>query len=135
MIDPRFQKGGPVPSSIGACADLYAEVRQTRLAIEKVAEEWHARETELYNLILGHLNESVDTGASGQNYRVQRVEKDRIQVKDWPSFWAFIQQTGSFEMLQKRASDTAVAEWVETRGAPPPGVEQVKVPTLSFTKV
>ena len=130
-----FIKGGPVPNTIGAAADLYAEVRERRLAMEKQAEAVHDRETEIYNMILVGLSESTDTGASGQRYRVQRVEKDRLQTKDWDAFWAFVRQEGAFEMLQRRLGEKAVQEWVETKGSPPPGIEVAKVASLSFNKI
>lgn len=148
--DPKFEKGQPVPNSIGAAADLYAEVRQRRLSMEKAAEAVKSRETEIHDMILSALNESTDTGASGKFYRVQRVEKDRLHVKDWAAFHAFVRQNDAFEMLQRRLSDKAVQEWIDNQQpvlrqnpdgsmvqapATPPGVEQAKVPTLSFTKV
>jgi hypothetical protein len=132
--DPRFVKGGPVPEGLGAMADEYSEVRNERLRIEKEAAGVKARESELYNIIMSVLDESTDTGASGQTYRVQRIEKERQNVKDWPAFWSYIQQHGAFELLQKRLNDKAVREMVEG-GEALPGIEAEMVATLSFTKV
>jgi hypothetical protein len=132
--NPRFVKGGEIPESLGSMADEYSDVRNERLRIEKVAAGVKARESELYNVIMSVLDESADTGASGKNYRVQRIEKERQNVKDWPALWSYIQQNGAFELLQKRLNDKAVRELAEG-GEVLPGIEAEMVATLSFTKV
>lgn len=134
-MDERFVKGGPLPNSIGAQADLYAEVRELRLKMQKATDEVKDRETEIHNAILSALSESTDTGASGAHHRVQLVTKTRQHVKDWPSLFAFIRQYDLFDLLQKRLSDTAAREFVDTYKQPLPGVEDVEVPTLSFNKI
>jgi len=132
--EERFVKGSPIPESLGAMADEYSDVRNERLRIEKVAAGVKSRESELYNVIMSVLDESTDTGASGKNYRVQRIEKERQNVKDWPALWSYIQQNGAFELLQKRLNDKAVRELAEG-GEVLPGIEAEMVATLSFTKV
>ena len=134
-LDERFVKGAAIPAGVGAMADLYAEVRDKRLAMEKEAESVKARETEIHNVILSALSESTDTGAAGSRYRVQLVTKTRQHVKDWPTLFGFIRQYDLFDLLQKRLSDKAAAEFVETHKQPLPGVENVQVPTLSFNKI
>lgn len=134
-MDERFVKGGPLPNSVGAQADLYAVVRDLRLQMQKAVDEVKERETEIYNVIMSTLKESADSGAAGQNYRVQLVTKQRQNVKDWPAFHAFVRQYDLFEMLQKRLADKAVEEFTEKYQQLPPGVESVDVPTLSFNKV
>lgn len=133
-LDERFMKGSVIPSGVGAQADEYSVVREERLRVQKLAESIKSRETEIFNCIMSTLNESTDTGAMGQFYGVQRIEKDQVQVKDWDAVWAHIQSTGSFDLLQKRLNDKAAKERGE-EGEPVPGTELVKVPTLSFTKV
>jgi hypothetical protein len=140
-LDERFVKGTPIPTSIGAQADEYSVVRAERLRIEKEAAEVKKRETELYNCIMSTLDESPDTGAMGEFYAVQRVEKDQAQIDNtegdgtgWPKFWAYLQATGNFDLMQKRLNDKAIRDRVEA-GETVPGVKVEKVPTLSFTKV
>lgn len=132
--DPRFVKGTQLPQGIGAQADEYSAVRDERLRIEKIAKEIKDRETEIFNCIMSTLEESTDTGASGKFYRVQRIEKEVNQVKDWGAFHKYVQETGSFELLQRRLNDKAVREQIEG-GEAMPGVEATTVPTLSFRKV
>lgn len=111
--DERFVKGSPMPESIGALADEYSIVRAERLRLQKESEEVKSRETEIHNVILSFLNESADTGASGKLYRVQRVEKEVVNVVDWPALWKYIAENDAFDMLQKRLSDKAVTDRFE----------------------
>lgn len=134
-MDERFKKGGPLPNSVGAMADLYADVRELRLVMQKATDEVHARETEVRGLILAALQESPDSGAAGDKQRVQLVKKQRMNATDWPALHAFIAQYGMFELLQKRLSDTAVKEIKEKYNQLPPGVEEVEYDDLSFSKV
>ena len=137
----KFTKGGPVPNSIGALADLYSEVRELRLAMDKAAEAVQDREIEIHKMIVNALSESPDSGASGERYRVQAVKKTVYTAKDWELFHAYVREQGSFELLQKRLSDTALKELLEqakTAGFPdwlPPGVETTEMDALSFSKV
>ena len=137
----KFTKGGPVPNSIGALADLYSEVRELRLAMEKAANAVKDRETEIHKMIMAALLESPDSGAAGEKYRVQLVKKTFHSAKDWTAFHAYIRANGMFELLQKRISDTALKELVEqarTGGYEnwlPPGVEASEIDALSFSKV
>jgi len=132
--DERFMKGTQIPSGVGAQADEYSAVREERLRIEKVAAGVKEREMEIFNCILSTLNESTDTGASGKFYRVQRVEKETNQVKDWAAFHKYVQDNGAFELMQRRLNDKAVREQIEG-GETLPGIEKAIVPTLSFRKV
>lgn len=134
-MDEKFTKGGPIPVGVGSQADLYAEVRDLRLQMQKATDEVKARETEIYNTILSYLTESTDTGAAGKTHRVQLVTKKRQHVKDWPTVWGFIRQNNLFELLQKRLSDTAAKEFEDTHHQPVPGVETVEVQELSFNKI
>ncbi len=161
--DEKFVKGSPIVPGVGAQADLFVEVRDERYRLEKLAAKVKEREMEIYNGILSTLDESTDTGAAGEEYMVQRVEKARINVTDWPTLWKYISEEGAFDMLQKRVGDKAVEERFGDKLAQAqaaledylkqnpeadkdvarqqvqeafnlPGILTVSVPTLSFTK-
>jgi hypothetical protein len=132
--DERFVKGTPIPPGLGAQADEYAAVREERLRIEKEAKAVKEREMEIYNCIMSTLDESTDTGASGKFYRVQRVEKEQNQVKDWQEVHNWILKNQNFEILGRSINQKAVREYFEG-GEAIPGIEVVEVPTLSFKKV
>jgi hypothetical protein len=102
--------------------------------MEKEVERVKARETELREHIIANLSKSDDTGAAGLRYRAQIVTKDVPRAVDWPAMHAYVQKTGRFDLLQKRLGEKAVMDMVAD-GQPIPGVEIVKVPDVSITKI
>lgn len=131
----RFEKGGPLPESIGALADLYGEARELRLGMQKVTDAVKDREVEIYKAIMAALEESPDSGASGQHYRVQLVDKDVFSATDWQALHSWIAQFQQWQLLQKRLLDSAVKEMFEEYGQLPPGIDKKTIPNLSFSKV
>lgn len=131
----RFKEGGPLAASVGDLADLYAEVRTLRLEMQKATDAVKARETEIWKAIMATLQESPDTGASGQTYRVQLVEKTVYPVKNWDAFWPWVAEHKQYQLMQKRANDAALRELFEAYNQLPPGVEESKFDSLSFSKI
>ncbi len=127
--------GAPVPSSIGACADLYHDIRTLRLSMDSKVREVKARETEIREHIIDTLSKAEDTGAAGQRYRAQIVTKVKYNVLDWGIVTAWIRKNDRFDMLQKRLSDVAVKDWVEANERILPGTERLTVPDVSITKI
>lgn len=126
--------GGPMPQSMGRCADFYNDVRTLRLAMEKEMEAVKAREHQIREHIIANLSKSDDSGASGLKYRAQIVMKDVPRATDWAKVHEYIQKTGRFDLLQKRLGEKAVADTWES-GVQIPGVECVHVPDVSITKI
>lgn len=133
MTQP-WELGAPVPESIGRTADLYHDVRELRLAMQKEVEAVEAREAELRDSIINRLSASDDTGAAGLRYRAQIVPKVKPKIADWPTLTKWLQESGRFDMLQKRLSDKAVTD-VWDDGYAVPGVEKINVKDVSITKV
>jgi hypothetical protein len=132
--DDPLKLGGPVPQSIGRTADLYRDIRELRLAMEKETEAVKARESELKEYIINNLSKSDDTGAAGLRYRAQIVMKDMPRAADWPKIHAYIQKTGRFDLLQKRLGEKAVMDMAADNQLIP-GVEIVHIPDVSITKI
>jgi hypothetical protein len=131
-------KGAPIPQSIGRCADLYAETRAVRLAMEKEVKAVAEREAEIREHIINNLSKSEDTGASGLRYRAQIVNKTVPKIAEgdagWPKLWAFIAKNNRFDLLQKRLGEKAVEDMWEN-GEAVPGVDKFNTPTVSITKI
>lgn len=138
-MNPLYIQGAPIPDSVGRTVDLYKEVSVLRLAMEKEAEAVKKRETELKESIINRLaksrGEGGDTGAAGLRYRAEVKDEDVYSVRDWPSFHAWVLENERLDMLEKRVGKTAMADFVEHTRTLPPGVELVKVPTVSVTKL
>lgn len=129
-----YQTGAPLPQSIGLCADLYAEVRELRLAMQKHVDEVQAREREVREHIIDNLSKSDDTGAAGKRYRAQIVTKLKPSLKGWDEFTAYVRAAGRFDLLQKRINERAVLDMME-EGEHVPGVERFNAVDVSITKI
>lgn len=133
--------GNPLPPSMGRCADLYHDIRELRLAMEKETEAIKARETEIQEHIINTLSVGDDTGAAGLKYRAQVVTKPTPRLltgeagDGWGLFTSWVRKNDFFNMLQKRLNETAVKEWMEAEQRIPPGLERVNVKSLSVTKI
>lgn len=127
-------KGDELPKSIGRCADLYAETRALRLAMEKETKAVQEREAEIREHIISNLSKSDDTGAAGLRFRAQIVMKEVPRAADWAVIHAYVQKTGRFDLLQKRLGEKAVADMWEA-GDDVPGVEKMNIPEVSITKI
>ena len=130
-----FEKGSPMPASIGLCADLLFEVRELRLAMEKEVAPIKARETEIEDYIIANLSKSDDTGAAGKHHRAQIVTKRTYRVADWGILFSWIRKNDRFDLLQKRLSTKPVGEFEETEGRIVPGCEAINVVDVSLTKI
>lgn len=130
----EYVTGAPLPGSIGLCADLYAEVRELRLAMQKHVDEVQAREREVREHIIANLSKSDDTGAAGKKYRAQIVTKLKPSLKDWDAFTAFVAKNQRFDLLQKRMSEKAVLDMLE-EGESVPGIERFNAVDVSITKI
>jgi len=135
----RLHKGAPIPPALGRVADEYAEVRAIRLAMQKETEAVEEREKELREHLVNNLSKSAaaggDTGAAGLRYRAQITIKAVYRAADWAALHTWIAKNDRFDMLQKRLSDKAVADYVEQNHVLLPGTERVQVPDVSITKI
>jgi hypothetical protein len=129
--------GGPMPVSIGRCADLYHDVREMRLAMEKEVAALQARETEIHEHILANLSKSDDTGAAGLRYRAQVVVKPKVRLlaDQWGGFTSWMNKNNRFDMIQRRLNDKAALDYVAETGQVLPYWERLQIPSLSVTKI
>ncbi len=123
-----------MPDSIGICADLYAEVRELRLAMQKHVDDVKSRESEIRDHIIDNLSKSADTGAAGKRYRAQVVRKLKPSLKDWDAFTAFVVANNRFDLLQKRIAERGVLDMLENDEVVP-GVERFHAVDVSITKI
>jgi hypothetical protein len=122
------------PKQLAVCGDLLYTTRQERLALEKLVEELKTKENILREHLIANLPKSEASGIAGKIARVKIDTKDVPHVKDWETLQKYVKRTGSFELLQRRISDTAVKERWEA-GKEVPGVERFTATVVSCTKV
>lgn len=125
-----------LPKSMGACADLYFEARQKRLAADKAAAELKAEEVRIAEHIINNLDKN-STGAAGKHHRVQVITKPkyRINAEKWNDFYKWVAKNNAFDLLQKRLSEEALRDRLANSKAKIPGVEAFQAVGLSLTKV
>jgi hypothetical protein len=134
-MDNRFVKGSPLPAALGRCGDLYREVRELRLAMDKEVAAVKEREQEIKDHIIANLSKSDDKGAVGLKFVTKVVSKAIVQVKDWAAFHAWIKKNDRFDLLEKRIAQTAATDFIEETGKIIPGTEIAHVLDLSVTKI
>lgn len=128
-----------LPKSLGACADLYKDLRDQRLLVDKLAAEWKAQETAVQEHIINNLSKTKEGGAVGQRYKAIITEGSTYKINDEKKFYDYVKKNGAFDLLQRRLNDKAVADRVDAlKGVAAkkglPGLELFKFPKLSVTK-
>jgi hypothetical protein len=73
-------------------------------------------------------------GAKGKTATAALKHSTVADVTDWDAYFAYIAKTKSWDLVQKRASITALrARWDDNKAVP--GVQPKEIVTLSLTKV
>lgn len=134
--DGMFREDAEPPASLGACVDLYHEVKELRLQMEKqLAGGVKALENALKEHLIANLSKSDDTGIAGRRYRAQVVTARKVKVADWGILHSWIRKNDRFDMLQKRLVDTAASDWIDQEKRILPGCEIINIPDLSVRKI
>jgi hypothetical protein len=140
MTSVKFKKDGfPValklPKTLGACADTLFDLKEARLAQQKIVDALAAQESEIKNHIINTMPKS-DSGAAGKHHQVRVVREEAPRIGDDAAFYAYVKKHGAFDMLQRSLNAKAVRERMEgNKGKSLPGVEMFGVVKVSLTKV
>ena len=130
MAEAKFK----IPKQLGLCADLLYETKARRLAAQKVVDELAKQESLLKDHLINTLPKGEASGVAGKLARVSIGTKEVFQVKDWDAFWKAFKKGRDEDLLQRRLSDSAVAERFDA-GKQVAGVEPFKVVTVSLNKL
>ncbi len=123
-----------LPKTLAACADLYSNLRDARLAKEKEAAEVKEQEEFVKAFLIDNLPKSEAQGVAGKVAQVTIVRKKIAQVKDWDAYYKFILKTKDFSLLNRAANRKAIEERWEA-GKVVPGAEAFDTVTLSLHKL
>ena len=136
-----------IPKSLGACADLYHDKREERLALDKESREMKADETAICNHIIDQLDKNDEGGAVGKRFKALVKTEDVYIVEDWDAFYKHLKKTGEFDLLNRALNQASVKERVAMQDRPagkrgenwkpklPPGIGKFVAKKLSVTKV
>lgn len=102
-----------------ALRDRKAEIKS---AYEKQVAEIDTAMKKCERFLLGQLN---TTGTESQRTKAGTVYKEEqvsVSVADWDAYLTWVRDNGMFQMLEKRASKSAVQEYRNVHDDLPPGV-------------
>lgn len=121
------------PQELSAKVDLYFMARESRLAADRAAEKLKETEILLKDELIRHLTENQVTSIGGKLARVTMQKKVKAITQSWEKVYEYIKDTNSWDLLQKRLTESAVkARWED--GVKVPGVEEFIVFDLSVAK-
>lgn len=133
MAKVFYEKGKPIPKTLGEVADHLKKVMELRLAMKKEVDLVEDREKELKNYLVENLSDK-ETGVSGRRYHAQVKKTPKPVVDDWELVYDFIVEEDAFHLLGKSINAKAATEYWEA-GKKIPGVSKMHAKTLSLTKV
>ncbi len=99
--------------------DLKAEMKERHAAeMKPVTDTMEMIKDELKQALAQVSGDGIKT-ASGT---VSLLNKVSVSSADINAFWTWVTTQGQFDMLDKKPNVTAVTEYVQQHGVPPPGV-------------
>lgn len=143
----KYPPGWKAPKNAAAAADLYYQIRQDRLALEKQAAAVEEKEKAYKHWLITQLPVQKASGISGKLARVSLSKKDVPRAKDWTDIYASIvadynkklkkkdgQQDSAFAILNRALSASTISEmWAA--GVEIPGVDHFTMTSLSLNKL
>lgn len=137
-MDKQQLGGYVIAATLDQITEYYVSLRDYRSQLKNQYDEADGKAKDtmstLETEIMRRFNEmGVDSAktAHGTAYISRTIQP---KCTDWTSFWAHIQATGNFDLLQKRVGVTAIKTMIDETGAPPPGIEVTTVREINIRK-
>jgi hypothetical protein len=135
QLDPRLLK-----LNVTQLISLFTQVRDKKSEVKSEFEEKYAGLTQVQDqiraIMLKKMEEVGSTqlkGEGGVGIAFRQLVR-KFSASDWPATWAYIQETGRFDMLQKRLAEGALKEFMEETGTLPPGVSVMQAYDVNIRK-
>ena len=123
-----------ISSQLPDLVNAYISHRTQRLAKEKEVELIKEAEEELKKTIITKFKEQGLKALGADNGIVKMSSTDEPKAENWDEIWNYIKETGEFDLLHKRLTNTAVkARWED--GVLIPGVGKETVYRLTVSGV
>ena len=84
--------------------------------------------------LLKHLNAIGAESVRTNHGTVYRTNKDSATIADPKAFWDYVVTSKEFELIDKRANKTAVRDYIDDNGAPPPGGNYTQVSVVGVRR-
>ena len=101
---------------------LRDKIKEMNDAHKEVMKPYNEALEGLNAVILMHLNQVQSDSVKTQAGTAYRTLKTSASIADGDAFWNHIMKTQDFDLLDRRASKTAVVKYIEDHGQPPPGI-------------
>jgi hypothetical protein len=89
---------------------------------------------QLSSALLDHLNKQGADNVGTSHGTVYKTSKKSASIADMSAFWTYVVSQGDFDMVDKKANPTAVAEYIEKNKSPPPGVNFSVMETIGVRR-
>jgi hypothetical protein len=121
-----------IDRAIGAYLDLREQRAQLKKEFDELDKELVAKMDGLEVAMLRYMDK-VGTSQLKSVAGMAYVETSKVpQCGDWQALYGYIQETGRFDMLQKRLGSTAIKDLESDTGELPPGVTMTKERCVRF---
>lgn len=119
--------------SPGDRADFLKKLDDDRKAAQSIVNEMEEFGSGLKRWFIENLPHLSATGVVGKTVRVQIVEKEKVDVLDWPKFYAWVRKNNAFEFFERKVKlSSAQDRW--KGGKKIPGIERGSYKSISITK-
>lgn len=123
-----------ISSHLPDLVDSYVNIREQRLAADRLAEQLKETEEDLKRTIIAKFQEQGLKALGGSNGLVKMTELDEPKAENWELIYDYVAEHQAWHLLHKRITTTAIKElWDD--GKTVPGVGHQKVYKLSVSGV
>jgi hypothetical protein len=122
------------PKELAELGDEFWTVLQERLAADRAAALLKTKESKLQAQIVEEMRKENVSAIGGQRVSLTLKKEDVPTAESWEKVWGYIQETGQFDLLEKRLGKLACKERWEN-GIEIPGVVRFPVYKLSKSEV
>lgn len=107
------------PRPLGKIIDAMYELREKRRVLEAESAKLEAEYKEQEELLMQRMEAEGTDKATGKKAGASITSGIVANVTDWEAVEKFIKRTGNFQLFQRRVSDAAYRELMESKGAVP----------------
>lgn len=138
MTDQPTTPSVPADFDASLRVEQYIKLRDMKDAIK----ERHKEELELVNKCMDELEVMLQSHMQQTNAQsiktnagtVYQTSKQSASIADKDAFWTHIVTQAAWDLLDRRANVTAVEDYINKNGTPPPGVNYNRIVTVGVRR-
>lgn len=134
----EVQSAGAMPANLDQVVAQYLALREGSERIMKEAEAkvvpMKAAMKTIESYFMKLVNETGQTKFGTPSGTAFRDTKTGCNVKDWDTFLTWMREQQAFFLLNKAVNKTAVKEYMDAHGTPPPGIEWIAMHDIKIRR-